>query len=326
MRLLLLVAALIGLVMPAQAGTLELRSLSASFSEMARNFPGKVGICAQVTVSAACTGGDERFPMQSVVKLVVALAVLDAVDRGALRLDDAVVVRKEDLSVGPQPIAKLVTPEGYRTTIDDLLSRMVIDSDSAAYGLLLARVGGPAAVQALLDRRQLGGIRFDRDEVQINMELLGLEWRAEFVDANVLKKALAEVAPGRRQQLFDAYLADTRDTATPKGMTDLLVALQSGRLLSPASTQRLLEIMSQTRTFPDRLPAGLPPGWKIGHKTGTGPTWNGVASATNDVGILTAPDGGKIAVAVFVTNSRQSDKLRAAFIADVARKVAQSYH
>jgi beta-lactamase class A len=158
------------------------------------------------------------------------------------------------------------------------------------------------------------------------MELLGLPWRAEFADRAVFDKALAEISPARRQQLFDAYLADPRDTATPKAMTDLLVALHVGRLLSPGSTEHLLEIMGRTKTFPDRLPAGLPPGWKIGHKTGSGPAWNGIVSVTNDVGILTAPDGGRVAVAVFMAKSGQSDAQRAAFIADVARKVAQSYH
>ncbi|MEA2953924.1 MAG: beta-lactamase class [Alphaproteobacteria bacterium] len=295
---------------------------------MTEKFDGRVGVCAQATDALACVQGEDRFPMQSVVKLVVAVAVLDAVDRGQMRLDDAVVVRKEDLNLGPQPIAKLTltTPDGYRTTINDLLSRMVTDSDSTAYRILHQRVGGPAAVQAMLDRHQLSGIRSDRDELDMNMEIVGLEWRPQYVEKAIFDKAVADAPAARRQELFNAYLIDPRDTATPKGMTDLLSALHSGRLLSAGSTKRLLEILSRTKTFPDRLQAGLPPGWTLGHKTGTGPTWNGVISATNDVGVLAAPDGGAVAVAVFISGSPRPEKEQAALIADIARKITQSYH
>ncbi len=102
-------------------------------------------------------------------------------------------------------------------------------------------------------------------------------------------------------------------------------ALASGRLLSPASTDHLLNVMSQTVTFPDRLRAGAPAGWRVAHKTGTSQTWSGVTAATNDVGILTAPDGGIIAIAVFVADSAASSKERAAVIAAAAREVTKSY-
>jgi beta-lactamase class A len=328
MRVAFIAAALLCLPLAARAGSFDTNKLSQAFAEMAKNFQGRVGVCAQDSAGAACVNGDQRFPMQSVIKLLVAVAVLDAVDQQWLRLDEPVLVRKEDLNLGPQPIAKLTlsTPDGYRTTINDLLSRMVTDSDSTAYRILHRRVGGPAAVQAVLDRDQIGEIRSDRDELDMNMEIVGLEWRTEYVERTIFDKALAEIPPARRQELFDAYLIDPRDTATPKGMAALLTALHSGRLLSPNSTIRLLEILRRTKTFPDRLQAGLPPGWTLGHKTGTGPTWNGVISATNDVGILTAPDGGAMAVAVFISGSSRPDKEQAALIADVARKIAQSYH
>jgi beta-lactamase class A len=73
-------------------------------------------------------------------------------------------------------------------------------------------------------------------------------------------------------------------------MTKLLQLLAENRLLSASSTRRLLEIMTQTATFPDRLKAGVSPGWILAHKTGTSGTWRGVTAATNDVGILMAPD------------------------------------
>jgi beta-lactamase class A len=83
--------------------------------------------------------------------------------------------------------------------------------------------------------------------------------------------------------------------------------------------------MAQTTTFPDRLKAGVSDGWAIAHKTGTGGSWKGVTSATNDVGILTAPDGHRISVAVFIADSRADAKVCAALMARVASAVIQSY-
>ena len=108
-------------------------------------------------------------------------------------------------------------------------------------------------------------------------------------------------------------------------MTEMLERLASGRLLSPSSTKRLLEILSQTTTFPDRLKAGVPDGWTIGHKTGTSGTWRGVTAATNDVGILTGPKGESISIAVFIAESRASDKDRAKLMADIARAIITNY-
>jgi beta-lactamase class A len=307
------------------SGGLDYARLSSALEQAIVGFDGKVGVCVRDSVGSACIHRVGRFPMASVFKLVVAVTVLDAVDRDGWQLDDSVLVKKEDLSVFVQPLRKLVTPgRGYLTTVGDLVSRMVVDSDSAAADFLLRRLGGPSVVNVMLMRNSIKGIRVDRDERGL-LEFYGLSWQPEYVDARLLRNAIAAVPDARRQEAFDAYLADERDTATPEGMVALLTALQSGRLLSAASTRYLLDVMSRTATFPDRLKAGLSPGWAIGHKTGTSDTWKGITAATNDVGILTAPDGGIIAVAAFIKASGRSPQERAALIADVARRIVSAY-
>ncbi|MDP8994893.1 MAG: class A beta-lactamase-related serine hydrolase, partial [Pseudomonadota bacterium] len=99
---------------------------------------------------------------------------------------------------------------------------------------------------------------------------------------------------------FNAYIADPVDGATPVGIVDALARLHAGELLSPASTRRLLSIMSQTRTGPNRLTGGLAPGWRIAHKTGTGQVLGSEQTGYNDIGIVTAPDGSAYAVAVMI--------------------------
>jgi beta-lactamase class A len=278
----------------------------------------------QDAAAAACVNGTQRFPLQSVMKLLVGIATMDAVDRRGWMLDEGVIVRKQDLSLAVQPLATLVTGAGFRTTIDDLVRRAIVDSDSAATDFLVARLGGPPAIQAVLDRHRLAGVRFDRDERHLQTEIGGVEWRPEFVDGTLLDRAYAAVSDAQRDAAFRGYQKDPRDTATPRGMAALLQALAHGTLLSPASTTRLLEIMTQTVTFPDRLKAGVPAGWTLAHKTGTSGTWRGVTAATNDVGVLTAPDGRRISVAVFIADSKAPSEKRAALMANVARAIVKN--
>ncbi len=299
--------------------------LQNELSRMTQGFDGRIGVCVKESTDVACVNGNQRFPLQSVVKLIVALAVMDSVDHGGLRLEDAVLVRREDLSLAVQPIATRVTDAGFSTTVDDLMRRAIVDSDSAATDILIRRMGGPKAIQAVLDRRHLAGVRIDRDERHLQTETRGLQWRQEYVDATVLEKAFAAVPPARADAAFRAYQKDRRDTATPLGMVALLQSLSDGRLLSARSTRHLLEVMGQTVTFPDRLKAGVLDGWTLAHKTGTSGDWHGVTAATNDVGVLRAPDGRYVSVAVFIADSRAPAKDRAALMADIARVAIRSH-
>lgn len=307
------------------AGQVQHAALQQEMARLARPIDGRVGACAMDAAGIACANGDRRFSLQSVMKLVVGVAVLDAVDRQGWKLDDAIVVKPEDLSLGVQPIKKLVTPEGYRTTIGDLVRRAVVDSDSAAVDILIARLGGPSVVQAALDRLGVKDVRIDRDERHLQTEVAGLTWRPEFVDEALLASAMAKVPEARVADAYRAYQADPRDTATPKGMAALLHALASGKLLSTASTKFLMDVMVETVTFPDRLKAGVSGAWTLGHKTGTSSAWRGVTAATNDVGVLTAPDGTHVAIVVFIGDSRAPAPARAAVMADITRATIASY-
>ncbi len=292
-----------------------------AFARIAKGFDGRVGVCAIDNSAESCVNRDRRFSLQSVVKLLVGMAAADT-----LQLAEPVTIRKEDLSLFVQPIANIVNEHGpFKTTIGDLVRRAIVDSDSAATDNLLKRLGGPAAVQAFLNRKAIAGMRIDRDEKTLQTEIVGLAWQPEFADAVLLDSAIKHLPREVRDAAARRYRNDVRDTATPKGMAEMLDALNKGKLLSPSATRYILDVMAQTVTFPDRLKAGLLPGWKIAHKTGTSGSWNGVTVATNDVGILTAPDGSSIAIAVFIGDSRAPDAARAALTAKFAT-AAISHH
>jgi beta-lactamase class A len=213
---------------PTIAASLQKDKLQIEFQTLTRGFDGRVGICAQDETGLACANGDQRFSLQSVMKLLVGLAVMDAVDHRGWRLDEEIVVRKEDLSLYVQPIAELVKDQGYRTTVGDLVRRAIVDSDSAAADILVGRLDGPREVQSFLDRRAISGVRFDRDERHLQTEILGLEWRSEFVDPAILESAIAGVPQERRDMSYRQYQIDPRDTATPRAMASLLYALANG--------------------------------------------------------------------------------------------------
>jgi beta-lactamase class A len=124
-----------------------------------------------------------------------------------------------------------------------------------------------------------------------------------------------------RQAAFNRYVADPVDGATPVGMVEALGKLKRGELLSRASTDRLLSIMSNTRTGPQRLKGGLAPGWSLAHKTGTGQVLGPIQTGYNDIGVLTAPDGNSYSVAVMIRKTTAPIPTRMQLMQNVTRAV-----
>ena len=108
--------------------------MTAALRALWSNFPGKAGIAVMKGDGSWFVSyrGDEPMPQQSVSKLWVAIAVMDAVDKGKLRLEDQVTLRKSDMTLFHQPIAGLIGPNGYTTTIASLLKRAMRLNSRAA--------------------------------------------------------------------------------------------------------------------------------------------------------------------------------------------------
>ena len=103
-------------------------------------------------------------------------------------------------------------------------------------------------------------------------------------------------------------------------MLELLLAIDSGKILSEKSREFLLAVMSRTRTGAGRLKGLLPKGTPVAHKTGT---TGGVA---NEVGFITLPDGRRFAIAVFTKSSTTSEADRDRAIAEVTRTLYDFYY
>ncbi len=301
------------------AASLDTQSLQRDFEQITKGFNGRVGVCVSLDGKQVCRNADQIFSLQSVIKMLVGITVLDAVDNKGWKLDTKIRVFKKDLSVSMQPLAELVGPDGYETTIGDLVRRANVDSDSAACDILIDRLGGTSVIQDFLNRKGIRGMRIDRDERDLQSNVAGLNWRPKYVDPKVFEAARKAVPDAKRDQAWLKYKTDPRDTSTPIAMLDLLEKLVHGKLFSAKSTAYMMSVMEQCATAGDRLTAGLSPGWRLGHRSGTSGTWKGLAVATNDVGFLRTTDGAIILINVFVADSLESNARNAAVIADLAR-------
>ena len=99
----------------------------------------------------------------------------------------------------------------------------------------------------------------------------------------------------------------------------LLRRLSERSPLTEEHTRLLLGWMDDTPRGTARIKGRLPAGTVVMHKAGTSGTDGGVAHATNDIGLITLPDGRRLAIAVFVTDSRADEAIRESVIARIAR-------
>ncbi len=270
--------------------TAHARSQSALLDKAIRNFNGKVGVCAIVleTGDSIAINGTDHFPMQSVYKFPIAMAVLDKVDHGKLKLSQPVPISpSEYLTVGHSPIRDQ-HPGGVTRTVAQLLDDNIVESDGTACDVLLRLLGGTDAAQRYLQQKGFRDIAIATTE---------------------------EV-----QQTDDT--SQYRNFATPVAMTGLFRHFFTDKLLSASSRKLLMDLMINSGPGVHRIKGQLPAGTTVAHKTGTSATLkNGMTPATNDAGIITLPNGNHIALTVFITDSFASQQEREKLIATIAKIV-----
>jgi beta-lactamase class A len=119
--------------------------------------------------------------------------------------------------------------------------------------------------------------------------------------------------------LSTALSGDPRDTTTPDAMVRNLDLLLVGQGLSDASRTRLENWMFDSRITANLLHAGVPDGWKVGDKSGSGDH-----GTRNDIGIIVPPGAAPILAAVYYTGSVEPPAAREQVVAEAGRIIAQS--
>jgi beta-lactamase class A len=297
-------------------------SITPALEQLAeRAKPGTLGVLMLdlATNQARGVNIDKPLPMQSVFKLPLAIYVLALADQGKLALDEKVTLTKDQLSVSHSPIAeKFDDRQDY--TIEELVRAAVATSDNSAADILLKRVGGPQALTRFFQEKGVTDFRVDRYEYELQPQSVGLpKFTGQWIGSKAWTDARKQVPLESQRAAMTLYLADPRDRMSPRAGVQILALLERGKLLSPASTKKMMEIMAATVTGADRLKAGAPKGATVYHKTGTGADVETRNSATNDIGIIELPGGRRIAVAALLTGSELPPEQRAQIIAEVAR-------
>jgi len=274
---------------PPQTTGRQNEELPKQISLIASAAKGRVGYAAEVleTGEAFALNLHEHFPMQSVYKLPIGMAVLAQVDNGKLNLDQQVRIEKSDfVRSGQRSPIRDKNPNGVELSLKELLRYAVSESDGTASDVLL-RLVGVDAVSKYLNELGINEIIVANSEKEI-----GQDWETQY-----------------------------RNWATPAGSIQLLRSLHERRGISETSQQLLYKFMIETPTFPTRLKGLLPKTAVVAHKTGSSGTSNGITAATNDIGIVTLPNGHHLAIAVYVSDSPVDLVTREKVIAQIAKAI-----
>jgi beta-lactamase class A len=271
------------------------------------------------TGERASVGGQAPRPMMSVFKLPLAVAVLADVDRGSLRLDQRIPISVSELREHG-PIAEAWKHGDKEPSLELMLKSMLEDSDNTAGDKLVTLLGGGAKITAHLHQLGLEGITIHGPEIARDAALACVGepapdggWTLNEIAACKTPTAAALAAAVRSE------VEAPPDNATTDAIVDLLGRLADSSILTGDSRTWLLSTLARAHTGPARLRGRLPPDARVAHKTGTGPTAQGVTVALGDVGIVTAPGGDAFAIAVLMAGSKASLETQEAVIARMAR-------
>jgi beta-lactamase class A len=270
------------------------QQLQKQLEQIASAAKGKVGVSAVVleTEETVSLNPHDHFPMQSVYKLPIGMAVMKQVDSGKIRLEQKVSVAKSDfVRQGQHSPIRDKNPNGAEISVSELLRFAIGESDGTASDVLMKLAGGSGAVQAYLNELKI------TDMVVLNTEKeIGQDWQTQY-----------------------------RNWSSPEAAVTLLRALHERQGLFESSQALLLKLMIESTPGQKRLKGLLPAGTIVAHKTGTSGTQNGVTAATNDIGIITLPNGKHLAIAVFVSDSPADEATREGVIAKIARAVWEKF-
>lgn len=280
------------LAFPAQG---QLRNEIARIAAQAQ---GRVGVaCALPGKALDCNlNAHEYLPMQSVYKLPIAVTMLHQVEQGRFVLDQPIRFLPSDVPAPDvfSPLRDQYPHGDVNVPLEELLRRAVIQSDNGACDILLrllARPGTPGSGPAV-------------------------------VTAYIRKLGIPDIAVVDTERVLNQNeLLQYRDSATPAALITLLRRLAYESPLTPEHTQLLLGWMTATHTADTRVRALLPPGTVSADKTGTAGQSRTTDNATNDVALITLPNGRRLALAVLVTDARAPYPIREHVIAQIARAI-----
>jgi beta-lactamase class A len=227
---------------------------------------------------------DSSFHAASTMKVPVMIELFNRANTGSFRMDQGLLMVNQfasivdgslySLDMGSDSDSTLYRRIGQRVRVDTLLRLMITRSSNFATNTLITLVGADAVTRSM---RSLGARR-----IQV---LRGVE------DGKAFEKGL-------------------NNTTTARDLAIILRAVEEGKAASPAATRQMLAILS-AQEFNEKIPAGLPPGTRVAHKTGE------ITAVSHDAAII-YPIGRKPYVLVVLTRGIQDGARSSKLIADIS--------
>lgn len=282
------------------SGFLVFQCLSASASDLGSDIQevikdknAQVGVAVLYKDDVVTVNNDNQYPLMSVFKFHIALAVLKKMEQEGIPLTALVTLRPSDIDTKTWgPMYKKYHSKEITLSYRDLISYMVSQSDNNACNWLINFVGGIQNVNAFVK-----GLGIDRIQ-------------------------LIEPEKSMEQDIRKSY----NNWSTPLSVAQLLRKVYTEKVLSDEHFAFLEKAMLASASGKDKFRAGLPKEVDIGHKTGMSyRTKEGIRMCDADVGVIYMPGGENCYLAVLVKDSKESDSANAKIMADIAKKVYSHY-
>ncbi|HYM12310.1 MAG TPA: class A beta-lactamase [Bryobacterales bacterium] len=248
-------------------------------------------VCVACSVPGSALNCDfnafAHAPMQSVFKAPLALTALHLVERGKLSLDASIRFLASDriLPHVYSPLQDEYPGADVDIPLRRLLNLAVSSSDSVAADIVLRVIGGPKVVGRYMNECGIDGFHMEDGEASLQRD----------------------------------PKAQYRNWFEPAGAVQFLRLLNDHPPLTAEHAALLLGWMRDTTPGAQRIKGRLPAGTVVMHKTGTSGAAHGLTAATNDIGLITLPDGRRLAIAILITDSTADGATRDSVIARIAR-------
>lgn len=263
-------------------------ALRKTIDSIATHAKARIGVSALLleTGDTLTYRGNDHYPMQSVYKFPISMAILHQVDLGKYKLDEKITITSNDIMpLGHSPIRDAHPHGGVTMSLREISRYNIQESDGTACDVLLRLLGGTKKTNDYIKSLGVKGINIATTE--------------------------------KEQQKDDT--TQYHNWATPAGLTQLYKVFYQGKALSKQSYDLLWKDMAESFPGAKRIKGLLPPGTIVAHKTGTSGTHQGFTAATNDSGIITLPNGKHLALAVFVSDAKGTEAEREGYIAQIAK-------
>lgn len=269
-------------------------TLISQLKTIAQDAKGKVSVSALVIEDSLAVSyyGDEPCVMQSVFKFPISIVILNKIDNGEFSLLHKIhITPKEMIKNTWSPMRDSFPNGNVNITFQDLIQYAVGQSDNIACDVLLDFLGKPKVVQKYFQK-----LGIDDFKIKYSEQGMHKNWKNQY-----------------------------KNTCSPNAMISILKNFYQQKYLSEKSTNFLYSIMEKTPTGKNRIVKLLPNGTQVAHKTGTSDMKNGMTAATNDVGIITLPNGKHLALAIFVNDAFADNNTIELVIARIAKTIYDEY-